>query len=939
MSLYGALFTGVSGLSSQGQKIGIISDNISNVNTVGYKKAEANFQTLVVTQAGASTYAPGGARANARYNINTQGLLSSTSSPTDIAISGNGMFVVNTQSGGNGQSLYTRAGSFRQDETGNFRNAAGYYLMAWPLNADGLKPGEPGNLNTAASSTLDSLSVVNVESAQGVATATTQIDLGMNLDSSEDVYLGAGATITMDQFSAANFGISADDIIVPDETSATPPSFGLAVTNGIARGDQITLATGNGLNYDYQYGGFTMGRQVTTSGATNVGDGAVNLTATSFAAGEIATDGATNTVTVTLGATLASLGYATGDRIKLSGVTWAGADTIPLSEVNTTQTITATGANTFTFNVATTSTVADANAATGSHTDRLFTGNVFDATTATQAFFSTTSLAGFTSAARSFTITSPTAGTSTFTYTSGSPSTSAGQFNNLTNLATAIDDVVGLSARIVNGRLVVGAEDASESLTFANVDSVGTSALDGIDWVSELDVADVAVGSRRFSTMQGLNDLVNADEGVSAVLTDPLGETSLELHVDDPLDTLQITDFLGTSQTLAAGAVTVAAAAAGAQTVTITLPGHGLSVGDNIVLANMTPFQGFTASELNAVHTVTSVTGANTFTITINSSAAIIAGAGNTDGDIANTNRGSLLAEFGLVDSLQGTTTTPAVYVRGDTGVLGPEYDSSGVTGHNMASGDITAQFSRTVRIYDSLGDGHDIRYSYIKIADNEWAVEVHAVNEDEVNSSLVDGQIAVGTITFNGDGSLRQVSSTLTNDVTVNWTNGALPSDINMNFGTSGLPSGTVGASQIGLTDGMTQFSADYNVAFVNQNGAPVGELVGVSIDEAGFVIVSYSNGESKALFQIPLADFVNPDGLQPQSGNVYSQTQDSGELNLRDAGTNGTGTVVSSSLEQSNVDLASELTDMIVAQRAYQANTRVISTADELLDKLNQI
>ncbi len=938
MSLYGALFTGVSGLNTQGQKIGIISDNISNVNTVGYKKAEASFQTLVVTQPGASTYSPGGARATARYSIDNQGLLSSTSSPTDIAISGNGFFVVNTDADAGGRSLYTRAGSFRQDETGNFRNAAGYYLMAWPLDNGGLKPGEPGNLNSAASSTLESLQVVNVESAQGVASATTDIALGMNLDASEDVYLGAGATITMDQFSANNYGISADDIIVPDETSATPPSFGLAVTNGIARGDRITLATGNGLQYDYQYGGFALGRQVTTSGTGNMGDGAVDLSATSFGAGELTTDGLTNTVTVTLPVTLASLGYATGDVIDLNGVTLAAAD-IPLSEINTTHVITATGANTFTFSVTTVSSVATANLASGSHTERLFTGNILDAATATQAFFQSTSLAGFTTAARSFTIATPSVGTATFTYTSGSPSASSGQFNNLTNLADAIDNVVGLTARVVDGRLVVGAEDANESVTFANVDATGSGALKGIDWVSELDVADVAVGSRRFSTMQGLNDLVNGDEGVSAILTDPLGDTTLSLHVDDPLDTLQITDYVSTPQALAAASVTTPGGPAGPQVVTITLAGHGLSVGDNIDLSNMSVFQGFTSSELNGVHTVTNVTGANTFEITITSSGVIAAGAGNTDGEIANTNRGSLLAEFGLVDSLQGTVATPAVYVQGDTGVLGPEYDSSGVTGNNMASGDITSQFSRTVRIYDTLGEGHDIRYSYIKIADNEWACEVYAVNEEEVNSSLSDGQIAVGTITFNGDGTLRQVSTSLTNNVAVNWTNGALPSEIDMNFGTAGLPSGTTGALQIGDTDGMTQFASDYNVAFVNQNGAPVGELVGVSIDESGFVIVSYSNGESKSLFQIPIADFVNANGLQPESGNVYSQTQESGELNLRDAGTNGTGDVVSSSLEQSNVDLASELTDMIVAQRAYQANTRVISTADELLDKLNQI
>jgi flagellar hook protein FlgE len=937
MSLYGALFTGVTGLSTQGQKIGVISDNIANVNTVAYKKAEANFQTLVVGSDTGTAYSPGGARAKTRYHNDMQGLLSSTSAATDIAISGSGFFAVNAKTDASGQPLYTRAGSFRQDESGNFVNAAGYYLMAWPLSTEGLKSGEPGNANTTANSTLESLQVVNVQSAVGVATPTKEVKLGINLDASEDVYAGSGATINMDAFSANNYGISSDDIIVPDETHTTAPSFGLAVTNGIARGDQFSITTGNGLNYDYEYGGFTMGRDIRNAGATNIGDGQASLAANSFAAGDITTDGATNAVTVTLPVTLASLGYTTGDRVKLNGVAWAGAETIPLSEVNTTQTITATGANTFTFTVSTTSTVADANTAAGTYTDRLYAGNVFDASTESQAFFGTTSLSNYTTNARSFTIATPSAGTSTFTYTAGSPNAASGQFNNLTNLATAIDNVAGLTARVVNGRLVVGSEDASEAVTFANVDNTGTSSLGGIDWVSELDVQDVSSGARRFSTLQGLANIVNADTGVSAVLSDPLGQSSLELHVDDPLDTVQFTDYVSTPQALSAGTVSVAAGAAGVQNVTVTLSGHGLAVGDNVILNNMTGFAGFTAAELNQVHTVTAVAG-NTFTIQVTSAAAVVA-ATNADGELMTTNHGSLLSEFGLVDSLKGTTTTPATYVVGDTGILGPEYDTSGVVGHNMASGEITAQFSRTVRVYDALGAGHDLRYSYIKIDDNEWALEIHSVNKDDVSSTLVDGQLATGTITFNGDGSLRAVSTSLTEPITVNWTNGSLPTDIKVNFGTAGLPFGTSGATAIGDTDGLTQFSSDYNVGFVNQDGAPVGDLVGVSIDEDGYVIASYSNGQSENLFKIPVVDFMNPNGLKPLSGNVYAETQDSGELNLRDAGANGTGTIVSSSLEQSNVDLASELTDMIVAQRAYQANTRVISTSSDLLDKLNQI
>lgn len=146
MSLYGALFGGVSGLNGQGSKIAIVSDNIANVNTIGYKESEALFETLVINSSSTVAYQTGGVRAESRMNVDQQGLLLSTATPTDIAISGAGFFSVNANIDGSGQPLYTRAGSFRQDSLGNFVNAQGFYLQGWPLDREGRLPGEPGNL-------------------------------------------------------------------------------------------------------------------------------------------------------------------------------------------------------------------------------------------------------------------------------------------------------------------------------------------------------------------------------------------------------------------------------------------------------------------------------------------------------------------------------------------------------------------------------------------------------------------------------------------------------------------------------------------------------------------------------------------------------------------------------------------------------------------------
>ncbi len=952
MSLYGALFTGVSGLGAQGQKLGIISDNIANVNTIGYKETQAQFQTMVVAASAVTAFNPGGVRSTTRYNVDKQGLMLSTSAPTDIAVSGQGFFVVNAKSDGSGQPLYTRAGSFRQDETGNMVNSQGFYLRAWPLDEAGRLPGDPGNLNTVSSSNIDSLETVNVANLGGEAKATKNVELSANLDADQSIFPGETVTFKMDANSTDNYLIKGDDIIAPDEGSATAPLFGMAPTNNIRRGDAFTITTGEGLSFDYFYGGFSVGRDVTSTDlANNIGDGGTSLAANQLPlGGEVAGPAAIggNTFTVT---TPAAHGLATGDRVRIQNFTWAGAETIPVSQINTTQTVTVTGASTFTFQTTSLATVGgDVNAAlpVTTWTTRLFTGNILDATSVSTTLINPSSLVNYTANALSFTISSSSAGTATFTYKASSPSALSGEFNNLTGLVNAINSFApstgsagaGFVARIVDGRLMVGSKDATEAVTFANVDATGSGGLLGIDWVQELDLSNVAAGTRRFSTLNNLAKIITDDDGVSASVTNPLGEATMDVWVDDPLDTIRYRDYVGPTTLLAPGALV--SGAGSPSTLTMTIAGHGLVTGQTVVLSGMSAFDTFSAADLNTSHVVT-VTGANTFTISITPSGGAAAGAlANTDGSWAVGNTGSLLAELGVhddSDTLLVASLMGGVFTRGDTGTLGPRYDASAVTGDNMASGEITPHYSRSVRVYDALGVGHDIQFSYIKVDENEWQVEIYVADETEISTPLVDGQIATGTVVFNGDGSLRSVSTDLLSPININWTNGASVSTIQFDLGTAGVPFGTSGATSFGDTDGLRQFSGGYDFTFANQDGAPTGELVSVSIDEDGFITASFSNGEQTRIFKIPLADFQNPNGLKALSGNVYAETNESGNLLLREAGDDGVGTVVSGALEQSNVDLAQQLTDMIVAQRAYQSNTRVISTTDELLEQLNNL
>lgn len=135
------------------------------------------------------------------------------------------------------------------------------------------------------------------------------------------------------------------------------------------------------------------------------------------------------------------------------------------------------------------------------------------------------------------------------------------------------------------------------------------------------------------------------------------------------------------------------------------------------------------------------------------------------------------------------------------------------------------------------------------------------------------------------------------------------------------------------------SQFSGNFTVLFADQNGAELGLRTGVDIDRDGYVIARFSNGATSKLYKIPLVTFSNPNGLQEVSGTAYAETDESGQENLREAGTGGAGQIEPATLEMSNVDLADEFAKLIISQRAYSANTKVITTVDQMTQDLLQL
>lgn len=256
-----------------------------------------------------------------------------------------------------------------------------------------------------------------------------------------------------------------------------------------------------------------------------------------------------------------------------------------------------------------------------------------------------------------------------------------------------------------------------------------------------------------------------------------------------------------------------------------------------------------------------------------------------------------------------------------------------------MANGAITADFQRTINVYDSQGGQQPLQLSFVKTGANTWKYEVTyqgtASNISNGNTDLPT-LVTSGTATFNSDGTLASItptggaaSSDGSIDVTIPWS------------ATSGLQSQTVNLSFGALNSsvGLTQFDNASNLSSSTVNGALFGSLTGISVDKDGVVTAQFSNGLSQKVYKIPLATFSNPDGLSAISGNAYTTSNKSGSPTISEANLGAAGTIQSKNLEESTVDLATEFTSLITTQRAYSAASKIVTTASTMLDELLQM
>jgi flagellar hook protein FlgE len=235
--------------------------------------------------------------------------------------------------------------------------------------------------------------------------------------------------------------------------------------------------------------------------------------------------------------------------------------------------------------------------------------------------------------------------------------------------------------------------------------------------------------------------------------------------------------------------------------------------------------------------------------------------------------------------------------------------------------------YSTTSIVYDSAGNTIPMTLTFEKQTVNDWIVSV-TVPPGTVTDPLTDITITNSNFTFDGTGTLNNGA-----DPIVSFTNllsGASPLSLTWN----------VFEDATSVTNGdLTQYASPSTTTFQTQDGYTSGVLRGVSVDEAGVVTGSYSNGQLTPLYQVQLADFPNYYGLNKMGKNLYAESRDSGQPMVGTAQTGRLGNISPSSIEMSNVDLAQEFVKMITTQRAFQANSRVITASDEILAELMNI
>ncbi len=266
---------------------------------------------------------------------------------------------------------------------------------------------------------------------------------------------------------------------------------------------------------------------------------------------------------------------------------------------------------------------------------------------------------------------------------------------------------------------------------------------------------------------------------------------------------------------------------------------------------------------------------------------------------------------------LAGTidTNSPAGAIAVPVGSLIPPTATSAISlNGNLPTGDaVGAAYTTSVEVYDTQGEPVLASFTFTKSAANEWTVT------GEYGSPATAFTLTDDVITFDANGDI------------------SVPADLNVNVAANEIPGVPAFTLDLDSSAGrVSQYGELATISVTTQDGSSAGSLQALSVSQEGVLIGSYSNGRNRAIAQFAIAQFSNPEGLEKTGDSSFRTTVNSGVAQLNTAGLGGRGLISSGTLEMSNVDLAAEFTNLIVAQRGFQANSRVVTSSDEILSDI---
>ncbi len=246
----------------------------------------------------------------------------------------------------------------------------------------------------------------------------------------------------------------------------------------------------------------------------------------------------------------------------------------------------------------------------------------------------------------------------------------------------------------------------------------------------------------------------------------------------------------------------------------------------------------------------------------------------------------------------------------------------------SATGGDITVNMNNLAGVVGELRNNGGAWVEGANVAATEYTIS----SSFTTNGLDVEQGSMVPAVRFNSDGTPKYF---YVEDMAIQWANGAQNMDGSEGNGTTVKLS----MGNTGTTDGLTNLAGSFTTNYIKQDGAKFGSYSGVTVSENGVVTALFDNGETRPIAILPLATFTNPNGMSALTGNAWIETDASGQPLLKQAGVDGAGEISSNALENSTVDLATEFSNMIVTQRAYSASTKIITTADEMLQELTSL